>query len=673
MYTVFILPHRTLDSYHQFEVLMNTADRSRLFGICPWEMGATTVETALSSLYELVRDKETWRAIVILADPEDMGGFETDEQNPYDFLINRSRRNYDLDADGKIIESKVPLIRLTHMICGMPTPEPEFHAQLQDRDETGGHVPKILYKIDSEEAEKQHRAVAAWNAEHAFKAAPPRQVMLLTARVHSASADEFDSVHTVWKVHTEADASEFWKRNLYPQICRFMTFELDRHGEMRLERDYFRMWTAAYLLASNDFDPDILQAHRLYSLDIRLKNNELTERMQETVDRLNLAKYELEQSIEEEEDRKRNDFSVKTPDYRVHVSVLLTPDAESEKMLTGSPITPQDRFEPAETVETEGEDISSWGRFTEKVKSNVRRQYEDCARQLSIAAERIRTRAKTGMPPRHPLNGFQEAEMKKELSEDYSEMSESRAGIPTGQPDLDAGLKDADKKVRGLLNTRMRRSSVQLLTVIPAAVLALTFIPGAFYAKKWWILALIYIGFAVVMTAVVLAAVQRHKKLLSGAVADYLAGVRALSLAESGAVPLYEKFYSSIASQIRGASYLDSVTIGRRNHDDAWFFKQKHLKKIELLMEQIRTWCTALHIRVDFNSAGTIAEAGQGEKAMIDYDSLYTLTVFEKYPVEINNSGIFLKAPFTFVDRIILEREGIYDDDKPWEGSDSIS
>jgi hypothetical protein len=673
MYTVFILPHRTLDSYHQFEVLMNTEDKSRLFGICPWKMEATTVETALPDLYRLVRDKETWRAIVILADPEDMGGFETDEQNPYDFLMNRNVRHYELDGDGKIIESRIPLIRLTHMICGMPAPEPEFRAQLQNEDETKGHVPKIIYKINREEEENQRRAVSAWNTEHAFQAAPPQQVMLLTARVHSARTDEFDSVHTVWKVHTEADASEFWKRNLYPQNCRFMTFELDRHGEVRLERDYFRMWTAAFLLASNDFDPDILQAHRLYNLDIRLKNRELTERMQETVDRLNLAKYELEQSIEEEEAERRNDFSVKTPDYRVRVSVLLTPDAESERMLTGSPITPEDRFEPAATVETDGEDLSSWRRFTEKVKGNVRRQYEDCARQLSIAAERVRTRVKTGMPQRHPLNRFQEAEMKKQLGEDYTEMSESRAGIPTRQPDLDAGLKDADKKVRGLLKTRMKHESALLLTVIPAVILALAFIPGAFYAEKWWILALIYAGFAAVCVAIVFGEVRSHRKQLGEAVSEYEAGVRALSLAESGAVPLYEKFYSSIASQIRGASYLDAVTIGRQNHDDVWFFKQKHLKKIELLLEQIRTWCTALHIRVDFNSAGTIAEAGQGENVMIDYDSLYTLSVLETYPVEINQSGIFLKAPFAFVDRVILEREGIYDDDKPREGSDSIS
>ena len=99
MYTVFILPHRTLDSYHQFEVLMNTADRSRLFGICPWEMGATTVETALSSLYELVRDKETWRAIVILADPEDMGGFETDEQKAYEVHVRQAPEGYAPDEN----------------------------------------------------------------------------------------------------------------------------------------------------------------------------------------------------------------------------------------------------------------------------------------------------------------------------------------------------------------------------------------------------------------------------------------------------------------------------------------------------------------------------------------------------------------------------------------------
>ena len=135
MYSVLIQNKKTLESFQEFhplflEVLKKDA------ACCRWLESGTTIDTALPELGSLTEDKEEWRAIIIrMEDGEGMQRFDTAPGNPYDFLVNR-------EGADRTKESPVPLIRLTHMLGGVPAPELEYESR---KVEEKNREPRIVY------------------------------------------------------------------------------------------------------------------------------------------------------------------------------------------------------------------------------------------------------------------------------------------------------------------------------------------------------------------------------------------------------------------------------------------------------------------------------------------------------------------------------------------------
>ena len=83
----------------------------------------------------------------------------------------------------------------------------------------------------------------------------------------------------------------------YPHNCRFLVFDMDQRGVMKQQSDLFKLWIGILLISKNDIDPNVLQAHRLYSLNVLLNETALAESFQQTINKLNMAKYQLEKGI----------------------------------------------------------------------------------------------------------------------------------------------------------------------------------------------------------------------------------------------------------------------------------------------------------------------------------------------------------------------------------------
>ena len=135
MYSVIIQNKRTMESFGQFHPLFSETLEKGEVGICQWMEAGTTVEDALPELINLVEGKESWRAVIVrIQDEEDMAVQPAARMNPYDFYENA-------DGDGKIRENPVPLVRLTHMLGGMPVPETRFEARIVESDRMN---PKVI-------------------------------------------------------------------------------------------------------------------------------------------------------------------------------------------------------------------------------------------------------------------------------------------------------------------------------------------------------------------------------------------------------------------------------------------------------------------------------------------------------------------------------------------------
>ena len=101
---------------------------------------------------------------------------------------------------------------------------------------------------------------------------------------------------------------------------------------------------------------------------------------------------------------------------------------------------------------------------------------------------------------------------------------------------------------------------------------------------------------------------------------------------------------------------MDIMQEKRRKKDSSYYFKQTHLKSIDVLQNKISLWSSAMHIKVDLKSVDAIELVDE----MIDYDELYSFAKRE-HAVPLNQSGATVNSPYSFVEQLIIEREEVYD------------
>ena len=78
----------------------------------------TDLETSVPDLYKQIRGKVDWRTVIVSAEPVygNRKGPVPDEKNPFDFPAEAAKAAEDAVPQ----DSAIPLVRLTHMICGYP-------------------------------------------------------------------------------------------------------------------------------------------------------------------------------------------------------------------------------------------------------------------------------------------------------------------------------------------------------------------------------------------------------------------------------------------------------------------------------------------------------------------------------------------------------------------------
>ena len=309
MYSVIIQNKRTMESFGQFHPLFSETLEKGEVGICQWMEAGTTVEDALPELINLVEGKESWRAVIVrIQDEEDMAVHPAARMNPYDFYENA-------DGDGKIRENPVPLVRLTHMLGGIPVPETRFEARIVESDRMN---PKVIYEpvTDPEEMVAHEKL----SEKYRLKTKMPEEILLVTLCTHPKDRDDY--LRNVWENRKEQESSEFWKRNQYPGSCRFLYCEETKEGEVRRTGDLFYFWTAVLLLASNSINPNTLQAYRLHRMSVEFDKEEMARIMQESADRAERAIRFIKDSIRRELEKTQHTES-QIPDYRLDSPVEL--------------------------------------------------------------------------------------------------------------------------------------------------------------------------------------------------------------------------------------------------------------------------------------------------------------------------------------------------------------
>jgi hypothetical protein len=120
---------------------------------------------------------------------------------------------------------------------------------------------------------------------------------------------------------------------------------------------------------------------------------------------------------------------------------------------------------------------------------------------------------------------------------------------------------------------------------------------------------------------------------------------------------------SAIASHTRGLSYLNLSSRKKYYSNEAHGSKYKHIKAINIMLGKMRNWSKAYHLPVDFTSKRPDVHVEINSMITPAENKLYSFASGISCTIGINHSGMTLQSPFSFVNRIEIIREELYDDE----------
>lgn len=645
MYSVIIQNQQTADAFAKYHPLFLEALKNNTIGLCKWVESGTTIDTALPELRELTDNKEYWRAIIVrMVDGEAMRPFAASERNPFDFEINSNPNN-------EVRESEVPLIRLTHLLGGIPAPDLEFkNVEIKEPHKAARTIYEPIY---NEERERDYRQLSQ---KYVFDGKPPVSILIVSIR---EDYHEEDNIEMAWKTYRESESSEFWKRNQYPSICRFLVYDFLKKGPVQRKQDEFSFWSSVLLLGLNEIDSATLQAYRLYSLKTYVNRELMEESFQNTIDRLRDEKHAIKEMLRREEMNKLS-FEEELPDYKMDVPVAIdVPKHAVTKVKNGT-------FSLlGKGASTE---IEAWNRNKEDAEKSLTRGIKLAERTLDQTADRIKDNFIVEEELAVPLDRYQQEDLKLETENLYGKMLEEQSNLPNTKVIDAEEVEKASDKVKQYLKGRVTGLQFFRILVVLIVLILLSTIPSIFKLaadKEGTITGIISTHLiemvVVAIAALIILVVQKIK--LNTLLERYNRILKNAFNRLYDSSQNYTEYLSSIASLARGRSFLDMSRKKERKEDSAKTNKLRHIKIIDITLGRLKDWGEAFQLKNDFSSPMVGGAVVTHTEVDPQVNELYTFESGGAYPVPINHSGSTIKSPFGFIKRLDIVREELYDDD----------
>lgn len=644
-YSVIIQNSKTMEFFSQYQPLFADALNTNRIGVCKWNESGTTIDTALPELRNLTDDKEEWRAIVVrFIDDNCMAACETVANNPYDFLANS-------DYDNEVKESSIPLIRLTHMLGGIPPIEVQFQPEIIRE---AYKAPRTVYRpVINKQREEAHQALV--NKYH-FDGKAPSSIIIVSVRTKNYLAD--DTIGSAWLSHKESESSEFWKRNQYPSLCRFLVYDFEVQGPVQKEADNFDFWFSVLLISINDIDSSAMQAYRLYRVKTVIDKNAMSGVFQDMADRLLDAKHTIETDI-------RRDIENQIckeeplPDYRMRVPVPLKLPQSNERGVKSIQFP----------LLSEGSrtDLAVWNGERRALEEDLLKNVRSADRMLDQTANKMRENCRFNEDEVEGLNKYQEEDLRRETDDLYSQIVSIQGSLPTGKVSQDPDISRVDATVKNILKERVVGSSAVTALCIAFALIMLSSIPEILRIINgpegdYKALAYLLMANVIVITGAGLLVLVNQKFVLDGWIYKYNQYMKKAFNKLIDNTDDYAKYMSAIVSHARGSSYLNLSARKKNRYEEENYYKYKHIKAINILLGKLKTWSKAYHLDVDFTAKKSDARIEVNTMVAPIENKLYSFETGRLYPIQLNKSGMTIQSPFSFASRIEIVREELYED-----------
>lgn len=636
---------RTTDEFLKHQPLFIESMNNSRIGVCKWIESGTTIDTAVPELSEMTNDKEEWRAVIVrFEDDRSMSEFEFDAQNPYDFKKNSLKKE-------TIEESEIPLIRLTQMLGGVPPPEMKFECeQIVEKNK----APRTVYKpvLDS----LQQDAYQKLCKKYEFDGKPPSSIILITVR---NGFEEQTSVDKVWTPHKESNSSEFWKRNRYPSSCRFLVYDFYKQGPIQRTADELAFWTSVLLVSTNEIESGTVQGYRLYNMKLDFDKFKMQDSFQLVINRLYSAKAVIEKDIRKSIESQLT-VQKGLPDYCVEIPVSVELPDDSKCTIKSKDF--------GLFSNGANSDIVKWSEQTNRAKLKLSKAVKMAERSLDHTAEHMKVMCSFEEDEISNLDKYQIEDLTEETQKIYRDIVSVQGKLPNRNELEDTRTEQAAKKIQRYLLGRIEKKSAIIAILISVLLVILFHIPAVVQYFSYNVGSIRNIVFVmlieiVVLVIVALFTITGQKIELNGLLRIYNSYIKAAFNKITDNANTYSRYLSGIASHMRGHSYLNLANKKKFQVESNQRFKYKHLKAINVILSKLNSWGRSYHLNVDFQKPAITENIVIDTSVNPTQNYMYTFEAGNSYFVPLNKSGEEIISPFSFVEKLQILREELYDDD----------
>lgn len=647
MYSVLIQNQSTMESFHEYHPLFMEEILNKQIGVCRWIESGNSVETALPELCDMTADKENWRAIIVrVIDEKEMQEAKADLNNPYDFEACKN-------MPALLKESAVPLIRLTHILGGVPSPAVEFKEVEKTQE---GRVTQVVYKpVKNEANEKAHEVL---EEKYKFNGKRPTEILLVTfhKKGHQPASA---GMEFAWTNYMELDSSEFWKRNNYPSNCRFLKYDYEEMGPIQRNADLFNFWMSVMLLAGNDINPSSLQGYRLYNIHTDFDKAKMSQSFQAKVDTLVGTKNYIGMELKRNREERASIDETAVMDF-THVEGLeINVDVSHDTVLEVS----EREFNLC--GKTTNEDYNKWEGMRGVVESNLDGLYKRADRELEKGTDRMRLRQHMEDEDVKPLNHFQQEDISAELDGLFVQILNGQGELEGLTKHNRSGLEEKAATVRQSIVSRIVGTLAWKIASVILLVLAVCCVPSIFL-QHTEIKPTVLPSFALIAGVILCYALVELGvlKLQQGAfrkkINDYNEEVEKMQEDLENCTKNLTDFVRDVVSYARGYDYLNILEHKHFSTGYVYEALQRHMKATNLFLDRMRKWSRAFYIDTNFHP-----ETKDNFRIDIDLapqnNYLYTFENGKAYVVPLNETGEEIFSPFEFVRKFNIDREELFD------------
>lgn len=674
MHTVIILSKHSSNLLKDYRFLFKPFVDNETISFCDWNESGTDLTASVPDLYKLIRGKLRWRAVIVDTEPAFgvKNGPVPDEKNPFDYPEEMK--------DTEVPQaSSIPIIRLTHMLCGYPSaPVKNFEDGYEYTDDITGKVKRVraselsreeFYNLSVQYKDRLRRiymeeqvppevqeAQKALEEKYSFKDVRPQEVYLVRTRRHM---DDEDHIYASWKSPIEMESSDFCRRNNYPGICRFLCSSITNPENSRYVKELMEFWLSVLTLSVNAIPASSLQAYKLYRLGVEISEEEMSRLLNE-----HLNKMEAAYAFVNERLRMRPEYSFGEEEKLVekqHIPVTFEGTVGTDLYV--------DTRHVGLSRDCPDDEMVYWnGQIREKNES-LEKFLKAPRRAVDKASQYAKRKADSFLDHEYELDQFQIADLEDEINVLELQVLTSDTHSLIDEKKIKEELNKADKRVRKDIDARMRKKTVIGMGLVFLLIYMIGYFPYIFNSLRtggWEFLA--SLGLTAAATVLIssggLIALFLLRRKLVRSMGQFNTLMRELVKTVNASAKKFEQFFSVLCTFMKAQSIYAGSTKKSSKVSSRVMKLRTHRQALSMSMERDEQIAAAFGIKRAADFEKNVTRFFDEDRLPRDNRLYYYEVDHNNTEIPLNTAGDMVRAPYRFIAGLTIRREDIYEEER---------